>query len=77
MPSHSSPRPAAPQDSEVSIFEMNIRYVGGLLSCFALTGDPLFREKALDIARAMLPGFNTPTGIPYSLVVPTTGVSTG
>ncbi|XP_043243879.1 mannosyl-oligosaccharide 1,2-alpha-mannosidase IA-like [Amphibalanus amphitrite] len=60
-------------DSEVSIFEMNIRYVGGLLSCYALTGDTMFRDKALAIAHAMLPGFNTPTGIPYSLVVPTTG----
>ena len=59
----------------MSIFEMNIRYVGGLLSCYALTGDALFRNKALEIARALLPGFNTPTGIPYSLVVPTTGVS--
>ncbi|XP_037081844.1 mannosyl-oligosaccharide 1,2-alpha-mannosidase IA-like [Pollicipes pollicipes] len=64
---------ASSLDSEVSIFEMNIRYVGGLLSCFAMTGDVLFRDKAHAIARALLPGFNTPTGIPYSLVVPTTG----
>ncbi|XP_037078804.1 LOW QUALITY PROTEIN: mannosyl-oligosaccharide alpha-1,2-mannosidase IA-like [Pollicipes pollicipes] len=60
-------------DSEVSIFEMNIRYVGGLLSCFALSGDTLFRDRALETARALLPAFDTPTGIPYGLVVPTTG----
>ncbi|XP_043218312.1 mannosyl-oligosaccharide 1,2-alpha-mannosidase IA-like [Amphibalanus amphitrite] len=59
--------------SEVSVFEVNIRYVGGLLACFALTGDALFRDKAEEIARALLPAFDTPTGIPYAMVVPATG----
>ena len=54
--------------SELSVFETNIRFVGGLLSCFALTGDPMFRDKAVHIAEKLLPAFNTPTGIPNALV---------
>lgn len=63
------------QSSELSVFETNIRFVGGLLSCFSLTGDPMFREKALHIAEKLLPAFNTPTGIPHALVNIGTGVS--
>ena len=52
----------------MSVFETNIRFVGGLLSCFALTGDTMFREKADHIAEKLLPAFDTPTGIPHALV---------
>lgn len=34
-----SPFPSAPQSGEASLFEVNIRYVGGLLSAFYLTGE--------------------------------------
>jgi Glycosyl hydrolase family 47 len=27
------------QAADVSVFEVNIRFVGGLLACYALTGD--------------------------------------
>ena len=47
---------------DVSVLETNIRYIGGLLSCFALTGDEIFKEKAANIADKLLPAFNTPTG---------------
>jgi len=53
---------------DVSVFETNIRYVGGLLTAFAFTGDTLFKDKATHIVDKMLPAFNTPTGIPYALV---------
>ncbi|KAK7574061.1 hypothetical protein V9T40_011252 [Parthenolecanium corni] len=53
---------------DLSVFEVNIRFVGGLLSCYALTGDTLFRDKAEHIAEKLLPAFQTPTGIPYALV---------
>ena len=53
---------------DVSVFETNIRYLGGLLSIFSLTGDPMFKWKAVHIADKLLPAFNTPTGIPYALV---------
>jgi len=53
---------------DVSVFETNIRYVGGLLTLYSFTGDEIFKEKAADIVDRLLPAFNTPTGIPYALV---------
>ena len=53
---------------DISVFETNIRYLGGLLSTFALTGEEMFKLKAVQIADKLLPAFNTPTGIPYGLV---------
>ncbi|XP_063706166.1 mannosyl-oligosaccharide alpha-1,2-mannosidase IA-like [Culicoides brevitarsis] len=52
----------------VSVFETNIRYVGGFLSLYALTGDSLFKEKAKYVADKLLVAFDTPTGIPFSSV---------
>lgn len=63
------------QVSDISVFETNIRFIGGLLSCFALTGDVIFKEKAQQIADKLLPAFQTPTGIPNALVNLKTGVS--
>jgi len=60
---------------DISVFETNIRYVGGLLSIYALTGDDLFREKALHVAEKLTPAFKTPTGIPYALVNMRTGTA--
>lgn len=57
------------------MFEVNIRFVGGLLTCYALTGDVMFRDKARQIADKLLPAFQTPTGIPNALVNIKTGVS--
>lgn len=64
----------AKQSSELSVFETNIRFVGGLLTLYALTGDVMFRDKASHIAEKLLPAFNTPTGIPHALVNIANGV---
>lgn len=53
---------------EASLFEVNIRYVGGLLSAFYLTGEEVFRAKAVQLGEKLLPAFNTPTGIPKGVV---------
>lgn len=63
------------QAGEISVFETNIRYVGGLLTLYSFTGDNLFKEKAVHIVDKLLPAFRTPTGIPYALVNMRTGVS--
>nr|XP_022909489.1 mannosyl-oligosaccharide alpha-1,2-mannosidase IA-like [Onthophagus taurus] len=63
------------ETSDVSVFEVNIRFVGGLLACYALTGDPIFKMKAQQIADKLLPAFDTPTGIPHALVNFRTGGS--
>ncbi|XP_066932693.1 mannosyl-oligosaccharide 1,2-alpha-mannosidase IA-like [Clytia hemisphaerica] len=55
-------------NTQVSLFEMNIRFVGGLLSAFALTKDEVFKIKAKELADKLLPAFKTPTGVPWALV---------
>ncbi|KAG8288330.1 hypothetical protein J6590_018850 [Homalodisca vitripennis] len=59
----------------LSVFETNIRFVGGLLTCFALTGDIMFRDKAEYTAQKLLPAFETETGIPRARVYTMTGES--
>ncbi|XP_069742958.1 mannosyl-oligosaccharide 1,2-alpha-mannosidase IA isoform X4 [Narcine bancroftii] len=54
--------------AEVSVFEVNIRFVGGLLSAYYLSGEEIFRSKAVDLGKKLLPAFNTPTGIPWALL---------
>ena len=63
------------QSGDVSVFETNIRYVGGLLSAYALTGDKLFLDKASHVADKLMPAFKSPTGIPFALINMRTGVS--
>ncbi|KAI9272993.1 glycoside hydrolase [Phascolomyces articulosus] len=54
--------------SLVQVFETTIRYVGGLLSAYELSGDEMFVEKTVELVDRLLPAFNTPTGIPYQYV---------
>ncbi|XP_006812583.1 ER degradation-enhancing alpha-mannosidase-like protein 2 [Saccoglossus kowalevskii] len=67
-------------DIEVSVFETNIRVIGGLLSAHLLSkqagmavnsdwpcSGPLL-NLAENVAQRILPAFNTPTGMPYGTV---------
>ncbi|KYN33063.1 Mannosyl-oligosaccharide alpha-1,2-mannosidase isoform B [Trachymyrmex septentrionalis] len=63
------------RNSEISLFETNIRFMGSLLACYALTGDVMFRDKAAQLGERMLPAFQTETGIPHSLINLHTGAS--
>lgn len=49
--------------------------MGGFLAMYALTGDPMYKEKAQYVADKLLPAFQTPTGIPMALVNLKNGVS--
>ncbi|TWW61330.1 Endoplasmic reticulum mannosyl-oligosaccharide 1,2-alpha-mannosidase [Takifugu flavidus] len=51
---------------DVNLFESTIRILGGLLSTYHLTGDPLFLSKAEDVGSRLMPAFSTPSKIPYS-----------
>uniref|UniRef100_A0A914MF67 alpha-1,2-Mannosidase n=1 Tax=Meloidogyne incognita TaxID=6306 RepID=A0A914MF67_MELIC len=63
--------------SDLSVFETNIRYVGGLLSAYALTKEKLFLSKAIQIADLLLPAFDaSSTGIPLALINVQTGKAT-
>ncbi|XP_077156899.1 mannosyl-oligosaccharide 1,2-alpha-mannosidase IA [Paroedura picta] len=55
-------------NAEVSVFEVNIRFVGGLLSAYYLSGEEVFRKKAVELGKKLLPAFHTPTGIPWALL---------
>lgn len=35
------------KDQDVNLFEITIRVLGGLLSAYELTGDKLFKDKAV------------------------------
>ncbi|CAL8324607.1 unnamed protein product [Merluccius merluccius] len=74
-------------DVNASVFETNIRVVGGLLSAHLLSGragvepepgwpcaGPLLRMAA-DVARKLLPAFQTSSGMPYGTVNLLRGVS--
>ena len=61
------------KDMEVQLFEVSIRFLGGLLSSYELDGDPRFLELAKDLGKRLLPAFNSPTGMPYRYVNLVTG----
>ncbi|KAJ2392520.1 hypothetical protein H4S02_000738 [Coemansia sp. RSA 2611] len=56
------------------VFETNIRYLGGLLSGFELSGDAVFLSKAVELADLLMPAFDTPLGLPWQMLNITTGV---
>lgn len=76
----------------VSVFETNIRVVGGLLSAHLLASrqdlpchvpwynaslQPNLLDKALDLALRLAPAFDTATGIPFGMVNLRSGVLPG
>ncbi|PPQ65611.1 hypothetical protein CVT24_011820 [Panaeolus cyanescens] len=56
------------RDNNYNTFETTIRVLGGLLSAYHLSGkDALYLQKAQDLADRMMPVFETPSGLPYSM----------
>ncbi|KAF8628837.1 hypothetical protein AX17_005897 [Amanita inopinata Kibby_2008] len=55
-------------------FETTIRYLGGLLSAYALSGATILLSRADDLGQKLLPAFNgTTSGLPVYSVHPQTG----
>lgn len=52
------------QRSYAPFFETVIRYLGGLLSAYALSGEPILLTRADDLGRMLLPALNTTSGLP-------------
>src|SRR4051794_8689469 len=50
------------------MFESTIRFIGGLLSAYDLTGTRIFLDKAEELAQRLMPAFNAPNGIPFSTI---------
>ncbi|KAJ6538435.1 glycoside hydrolase [Mycena vulgaris] len=58
-------------------FETIIRYLGGLLSAYALSGESILLQKADELGASFLPAFNTPSGLPMYAVNPVNGATRG
>lgn len=52
----------------VSVFETTIRELGGLLSAYDLSQEPVLLKKAEELGNLLLPAFDTNTGIPTAMV---------
>ncbi len=61
------------RDVYVSTFEFTIRFLGGLLSSYQLTGDERLLRLAKDLGDRELPAFRSSTGMPYGDVNLKTG----
>ncbi|KAJ6485633.1 glycoside hydrolase [Mycena sanguinolenta] len=64
-----------PPEKYVPFFETIIRYLGGLLSAYALSGEPILLQKADQLGASLLPAFDTPSGLPMFAVNPMTGAT--
>ncbi|KAI9300605.1 glycoside hydrolase [Cunninghamella echinulata] len=58
---------------EVQIFEVVIRYVGGLISAYELSQEKIFIKKCVELVNLLLPAFNSSTNIPYRYIDLNTG----
>ena len=61
------------QTKHARFFETVIRYLGGLLSAYALSHDPILLSRADDLGAALLPAFDTASGLPAYGVYPVNG----
>lgn len=50
----------------INIFETNIRFLGGFLSAFDLSGDKRLLRKAVEVGDMLYKAFDTPTRIPVA-----------
>ncbi|KAF5385358.1 hypothetical protein D9615_001018 [Tricholomella constricta] len=57
------------RDGNFNTFETTIRVLGGLLSAYHLSsGDPIYLEKATELANRILPVFESPSGLPHPMI---------
>jgi len=53
-------------DREISIFEITIRALGGLLGAHSLTGRQIFLQRAVELADRLLPALKSKSGLPIA-----------
>lgn len=56
------------QSQSISVFETTIRYLGGLISAYDLSHEPVLLEKAVQVAEMLYRAFDTPNNTPRSLL---------
>lgn len=52
-------------DKDISTFETIIRYLGGFLSAYELSGDKRMLQKAEEVGNVIIDAFDTDSGLPY------------
>ena len=50
------------------LLQTTIRVLGGLLSAYHLTGDAVYKTKAVDLGDRLMMAFDTPSGLPTAMV---------
>ncbi|CAJ1342337.1 unnamed protein product [Effrenium voratum] len=55
-------------DSDVSVFELTIRGLGGLLGAHTLSGNEILLERAQELGARLLPAFKTSSRLPWPTV---------
>ncbi|KAK0568462.1 hypothetical protein OC861_001943 [Tilletia horrida] len=55
-------------DGRIPVFETAIRYLGGLLSAYDLSGDELMKHRAEELAQLIMPAFETTSGLPVGRI---------
>ena len=53
-------------DEPVNIFETTIRYLGGYLAAYNLSGRPILLDKAVEVGEMLLIAFDTPNHVPIT-----------
>eukprot|EP00041_Stephanoeca_diplocostata_P029611 m.880491 g.880491 ORF g.880491 m.880491 type:complete len:576 (+) comp23591_c2_seq2:412-2139(+) len=53
---------------DMSFFETNIRFLGGLLGAYAQSHDDLYKTKAVELGDVLMKAFDPTTGLPYNKI---------
>ena len=53
-------------NKDVNLFETTIRVLGGLLSAYHLSTDPVFLERATDLGTRLMGSFTSPSGTTFT-----------
>ena len=53
-------------DETVNVFETTIRYLGGYLAAYDLSGRPILLDKAVEVGEMLLIAFDTPNHMPIT-----------
>jgi mannosyl-oligosaccharide alpha-1,2-mannosidase len=55
-------------DGKVNFFETTIRFLGGLIGAYDLSGKKVLLNQAIKLADLLMVAFESPSGLPYSIV---------
>lgn len=55
-------------DGRIPVFETAIRYLGGLLSAYDLSGDELMKHRAEELGQLIMPAFETTSAVPMGRI---------